>query len=302
MADKLTLRSEGEQLQAILDELQREQQVKEISGWETGFTNLNHALDGVLPGLYLLIGLPGSGKSAFAKQLLDQLAMHNSVPGIFFSFTESEKELRIKTLARLSGVENGEIRRGSAYLLHWYGVPKAQFQQTNQLPPSWDKLKAAAQEAKPWLDLIYLVHCEPESDWRRLEDQIEQIRTATNNSSLVAVVDDCQRLDVRSAGGLDQRLRVIAERIQEAALRLQIAIFAVWPELGGDPQLPPEAWSERVPNVDVTMVLKTDSERTKKLTPPNQALTLHIVKNRGGEKGKLAFDLFPAFARFAEPE
>ena len=302
MADKRTLRSKGEQLQAILDELQREQQVKEISGWETGFTNLSRALDGVLPGLYLLIGRPGSGKSAFAKQLLDQLAMHNSVPGIFFSFTESEKELRIKTLARLSGVENREIRRGSAYLLHWYGVPKAQFQATNRLPPSWDKLKAAAQEAKPWLDLIYLVHCEPESHWRRIEDQIEEIRTATNNPSLVAVVDDCQRLDVRSNGGLDQRLRVIAEGIQEAALRLQIPILVVWPDLGGGPELPPEAWSERVPNVDVTMVLQTDSERTKKLTPPNQALTLHIVKNRGGETGKLAFDLSPAFARFAEAE
>lgn len=301
MVDKLTVRSEGEQLQAILAELQREQQVKEISGWETGFTNFSRALDGVLPGLYLLIGRPGSGKSAFAKQLLDQLAMHNSVPGIFFSFTESQKELRIKTLARLSGVENREIRRGSAYLLHWYGVPKAQFQQTNQLPPSWDKLKAAAQEAKPWLDLIYLVQCEPESNWHQLEDQIEEIRAATNHPSFVAVVDDCQRLDVGS-GGLDQRLRVIAERIQEAALRLQIPIFGVWPELGGEPQLPPEAWSDRLPNVDVIMVLQADSERTKKLIVPNQAVTLHIVKNRGGEKGKLAFDLLPAFARFAEAE
>jgi replicative DNA helicase len=301
MVDKLTLRSEGDQLEAILAELQREQQVKEISGWETGFNNLSRALDGVLPGLYLLIGRPGSGKSAFAKQLLDQLAMHNSVPGIFFSFTETQKELRIKTLARLSGVENREIRRGSAYLLHWYGVPKAQFQQTNQLPPSWQKLETAAQEAKPWLDLIYLVHCEPESNWHQLENQIEEIRTATNTPSLIAVVDDCQRLDVNS-GGLDQRLRVNAERMQGAALRLQIPIFDVWPELGGEPELPPEAWSERVPNVDAIMVLQTDSERTKKLTPPNQALTLHIVKNRGGEKGKLAFDLFPAFARFAETE
>ena len=301
MVDKLTLHSEGEQLQAILAELQRDQQVKEISGWETGFTNLSRALDGVLPGLYLLIGRPGSGKSAFAKQLLDQLAMHNSVPGIFFSFTESQKELRIKTLARLSGVENREIRRGSAYLLHWYGVPKAQFQQTNELPPSWDKLKAAAEEAKPWLDLIYLAQCEPQSNWHQLEDRIEEIRTATNHPSLVAVVDDCQRLDVNS-GGLDQRLRVIAERIHGTALRFQIPILGVWPELGGEPELPPEAWSERVPNVDVIMVLQTDPERTKKLTLPNQASTLHIVKNRGGEKVKLAFDLFPAFARFAETE
>ena len=46
--------------------------------------------------------------------------------------------------------------------------------------------------------------------------------------------------------------------------------------------------------------MEIDLERTKKLTEPNQALALHIVKSRGGERGKLAFDFFPAFAKFAE--
>jgi len=46
--------------------------------------------------------------------------------------------------------------------------------------------------------------------------------------------------------------------------------------------------------------MEQDRERTKKLIEPNQAITLHIVKNRGGEKGILAFDFFPPFSRFAE--
>ena len=46
--------------------------------------------------------------------------------------------------------------------------------------------------------------------------------------------------------------------------------------------------------------MEIDLERTKKLTEPNQALAFHIVKNRGGERGKLAVDFFPAFAKFAE--
>jgi len=69
-----------------------------------------------------------------SETLLDQIAMRNSVPGIFFSFTESKKELRIKTLSRLSGIESREIRRGSAYLLHWYGVPK-RTADAEELPP-----------------------------------------------------------------------------------------------------------------------------------------------------------------------
>ena len=124
MAEKLSLRSEGADLDAVLDELQREQQVKEISGGDSGFANLNRALDGILPGLYLLIGPPGVGKTCFVKQLLDQVAERNHAPTIFFSFAESKTELRIRTLARLSGLDNREIRRGSAYLLHWYGVPR----------------------------------------------------------------------------------------------------------------------------------------------------------------------------------
>jgi len=46
--------------------------------------------------------------------------------------------------------------------------------------------------------------------------------------------------------------------------------------------------------------METDLERTKKLIEPNQALTLHIVKNRGGERGSLAFEFCPAVSRFGE--
>ena len=46
--------------------------------------------------------------------------------------------------------------------------------------------------------------------------------------------------------------------------------------------------------------MESDLERTKKLTEPNQAITLNIVKNRGGERGSLAFEFYPAFAKFAE--
>ena len=48
------------------------------------------------------------------------------------------------------------------------------------------------------------------------------------------------------------------------------------------------------------LVMQMDLEWSKKLTEPNQAIVLHIVKNRGGEKGKLAFDFFPSVSRFNE--
>ena len=105
MEKKPQLESEGALLDAVLDELQREHAVKEIAGWDTGFANLSRALDGIQPGFYLLIGAPAIGKTSFAKQLLDQVAIHNRVTGMFFSFAETRKALRIKTLARLSGLD-----------------------------------------------------------------------------------------------------------------------------------------------------------------------------------------------------
>jgi len=46
--------------------------------------------------------------------------------------------------------------------------------------------------------------------------------------------------------------------------------------------------------------MEKDLARTAQLTEPNQALILHIVKNRAGERGKLAFEFQPAFSRFVE--
>jgi replicative DNA helicase len=299
MVEKIQLHSEAEQLESFLDDLQKEQQIKEVAGWETGFFHLSRALDGILPGLYLLIGPPACGKTSFVLQLLDQVARHNLVPGVFFSFAERKKELRIKTLARLSGIENKEIRRGSAYLLHWYGMPKAQHTELERLPPSWDKLKKSAEEAKTWLDLIYLIECDREVDFIRIEDQIREVQSIKATDRVMVVIDDCQRLGSIKQK-LTDRVALVVDELQRAAVSLQIPILAVWPDVREDRSSLPQMWSDRAPSADVILVMETDLERTKKLIEPNQALTLHIIKNRGGEKGKLAFEFVPAFARFAE--
>ena len=67
-------------------------------------------------------------------------------------------------------------------------------------------------------------------------------------------------------------------------------------------QTQPHAWADKVASADVIMVMEKNQARTKQLTEPNQALTLHIVKNRGGERSKLEFEFQPAFARFVTVE
>jgi replicative DNA helicase len=299
MTEKISLQSEGEQLESLLEELQKERQVKDIAGWETGFPHFGRALDGILPGLYLLIGPPACGKTSFAKQLLDQVARHNTVPGVFFSFAERKKELRIKTLARLSGVENREIRRGSAYLLHWYGVPKAQHTDAERLPPSWDKIKRSAEEAKTWLDLTYLIECGRATDLQQIEDQIREVQSIKRTDHVMVVIDDCQRLG-NIEKKLTDRVAIVVDELQRAAVSLQIPVVAVWSDLREERSSLPQVWSDRAPSADLILVMEIDLERSKRLTEPNQAITLHIVKNRRGESGQLAFDFYPAFSQFVE--
>jgi replicative DNA helicase len=299
MVDETRLVSEGAALDEFLDELQREHEVREIAGWDTGFANLNRALDGVFPGLYLLIGRPACGKTSFAKQLLDQVAMRNNAIGVFFSFAESKQELRIKTLARLSGMENREIRRGSAYLLHWYGVPRLAGNETEQLSPSWERVRRAAENARNWLDSIFLLECGKGATVETLAAPLCGIRAPMDKRDVMVVIDDCQRLGAGDQP-LEARLPFVTEQLQSLAKDANAALFAVWPDLRENGGVAPQTWAERALGADVVMVIEEDAERTKKLSEPNQALTLNVVKNRGGERGKLAFDFLPAFSQFVE--
>lgn len=299
MAENRSLRSEGEQLDEILGKLEAQREVKEISGWESGFSNFSRALDGILPGLHLLIGPPACGKTSFAKQVLDQVAMLNATPGIFFSFGENIYELRTRTLSRLSGLEKREIRRGSGYLLHWYGVPKAQHTDTASLPPSWEKLKKSAQDARIWLDRVYLVECGLDAGLPQIEARIKELKSIKGTDRVMAVIDDCQRLGNVQHKLID-RIAIVAELLQGTAVKLQIPILGVWPDVLDDRGSLPQIWSERVPSADVILVMEIDPERSKQLNEPNQAVALQIVKNRGGEKSKVGFEFYPAFSKFVE--
>ncbi len=297
MSKKRELLSEAEELDSFLARLESVHEVKEIAGWESGFPGLSRVLNGISPGLYLLVGPPACGKSAFAKQLCDQVARHNSVPAVFFAFGAKKADLRIRTLARLSGLESREIRRGSGYLLHWYGAPKRPMTQADQMPASWEKLKKAAEEAKNWLDLLYVFECDERTAFSEIEQRIRAVREIKGSSRALVVIDDSQRLG-ESGSSLESRLPLVVERLHGLALRLDLPLLATWPDLR--PAAAPQEWAERVAGADVVIVMAADAERTKQLTEPKQAITLHIVKNRGGEKATLLFEFTPALSQFTE--
>jgi replicative DNA helicase len=297
MADKDRAISEAEDLDSFLAELESGRAVKEIAGWETGFASLSLVLNGISPGLYLLVGPPAGGKSAFARQLVDQMARQNSVPILFFSFGEKKTDLRIRTLARLSGLETRDIRRGAGYLLHAYGAPKRRSADPDELPASWEKLRDAAERAKDWLELVYLFEGDERTTLNDIERRITEVRELKKSQNLIVAIDDCQRLGGLGVA-LETRFQLVVEQLRDLAMRHDLPIFATSPDL--EPAQAPQRWAEKIAGADVILVMRDDPERSQRLSEPIRASALHIVKSRAGEKTTLHFEFSPALSQFTE--
>jgi hypothetical protein len=115
---------------------------------------------------------------------------------------------------------------------------------------------------------------------------------------IFVVIDDSQRLGPPD-WAIEDRLPLVAERLQSLALEANAAVLAVWPDLRHQNQVP-QVWGERVPAAHSVLVLRNNSARSGTTAAPWSAVTLNVVQNRGGEKGAIGFDFQPEVATFKE--
>jgi len=279
-------------MDGLLGELESACEVKDIAGWRSGFKLLDASLNGLSRGLYLVIGAPAVGKTAFLKQLCDECVRANTVAAVFLTFNENKMDLRVRTLARLSGVETRDIRRGAGYLLHAYGVSKNPGEET---APGWETLKAAANAAKVWLERIYLFECGAKTTLDEIAQMVSAARQAAGTQNVVVAIDGAERLGA-AAQSVDERLPLVEESLSDLAQRIDAPLVATWPELARPAA--PEVWSERAAAASAVTVLR----ETKSIADIVRRVTLHVVKNRGGERTAIEFDFTPGLAKFIEAQ
>jgi len=95
---------------------ERERTGRSILGIPTGFPALDNALNGWMPGLHLLAGAPGMGKTSLALQLAIHACTQPDTAAVYVSFENSLPNLLEKALAAQARTSSQHIARGMADL------------------------------------------------------------------------------------------------------------------------------------------------------------------------------------------
>lgn len=295
-------KSEAEDWVTYLEDLEARQDPKKtFTGLNTGFDHFNNLANGLPEGLFVIGAAPSTGKTTWAKQLSDQIVTLNpEVVCLFVSLEQSREELRVKTLSRLSGIENRDINRGRL------DIKK----------DGWKKIKTASDTFLTKTAGRYFIL---EGDKNTTPDRIRlaalQIKRATQAEKVLIVIDYLQIIptaedhkDPRNrVDAVISDLRRIARDLGASVVAISsvgrtnydAATLSAFKESGGV-EYGADLGAIMLPHKD-------ENKKTAKGFFPIDGVQrsylgvdLHIIKNRNGERGKIEFQFFPQISRFNE--
>lgn len=278
----------------FLDELrQHEKRTKTTDrpflGLDTGFPVLNQVCGGINPlgsgQLCLVTGAPGVGKTTFCLQTAWQVLENNEVAVLYVSYNEPKFVLRLKTLCQLSKIPANSLLKGNVQA---------------------DRLAAAVEEMAKWGKGFFVVEGSKDTTFEILRDYCERVRAITGERRVLAVIDPLEAIPV--VGQEASRTSKAEERTSELHfLSRELAIPIVLVSSGADRRplsdkgktfggAQTENWE------DLLFVLETDPEVTKQRFPERDgyAVNVHVLKNRSGGVGTVAFDFMPECHHFSE--
>jgi replicative DNA helicase len=98
-----------------IDHLHSQENPSDITGVPTGFLDLDQRTAGLQPGdLIIVAGRPSMGKTAFALNIAEHVALHPSVrlPVAVFSMEMSASQLAMRMLSSMAKVDQSRLRTG----------------------------------------------------------------------------------------------------------------------------------------------------------------------------------------------
>ncbi|WP_103019399.1 DnaB-like helicase C-terminal domain-containing protein [Salinibacter altiplanensis] len=247
-----------------------------IRGVKTGIGRLDEITGGLQPGLTILSGGPGVGKTTLALQIGADAASEG-VPTLYVTFENSPSQLVLKGMGRVGGINPKDVRRGT--------VP---MNETREAAEAWRK-KARR-----------LSFIEGRSDLSRgqIRGKARRWMNRFEADRCLVVVDYLQLYakaseDLSDSDGLRERVERMGQRLRELAMELRSPVLAIASQNrsakysdGGRASLDTLKESGDLEyGADVVAILTEPDDR--QATDPASPVDLTVAKNRNGETGRV---------------
>jgi len=96
-----------------IDHLYHQENKSDVTGLPTGFADLDEKTAGLQPGdLVIVAGRPSMGKTAFALNMAEHVAVGNGVPVAIFSMEMGATQLAMRLLGSIARVDQHKMRTG----------------------------------------------------------------------------------------------------------------------------------------------------------------------------------------------
>lgn len=280
-----SLVSECDRLPDFFDNLVAKQTGGDFTGLDTGFQHLNRIVNGLNPGLMVWGGSPSCGKTTLAVHLAHNVAELNGIPVLYYSLDQNEDDLRIRTISRLSRIENRKLFRG-------------------RLDKSSKDISALAEAMDEYRELssrIYLFGPGYDFSIEKMKLTARRVMREHNAEKCFIVVDYLQKVyPSKNYRSEYERMNIVINQFSSTAgdLKCPLLVISEVSRAGYDKKsMKAFKDSGRIEyGADVAGILVSEGP----LNDNPRLVNLHIIKNRMGEKATIKFDLWLDLSSFDE--
>ena len=245
-----------------------------VTGVRSGLKRLDEILGGFQPGLTILSGGPGTGKTTLALQMAADVSS-SGVPALYVTFENSPEQLTMKGIAAAGTLNSRDVKRGR--------VPV-------------EKVKAAAQTWQRKAERLAIIEGRPDLTRGQIRGKARRLMNRFGAERCLIVVDYLQLYakaaeDLRGLSSLRERVEDMGNQLRDVGMRLRSPVLALASQhrganygKGGSANLDTLKESGDLEYSADAVAFLTETEE-RMATSPARALDLTVAKNRHGETG-----------------
>jgi replicative DNA helicase len=104
----------------VVNRVHEMQEKKGFKGTETGFVELDKLTSGLQNGdLIIIAGRPSMGKTSLSMNIVEHVAIHNSIPVAVFSLEMPTEQLVIRMISSFGRIDSSKLRDGDMSEVDW---------------------------------------------------------------------------------------------------------------------------------------------------------------------------------------